>query len=210
MSPRVPTAFRPLESEHGIRRAATSVPSFLSSYDDPYATERLELLSRLEQRWCPARPFTCSESISKTENTASSHYGSDGYAAPVPRRSFVLNGNGSSSTLVSPTGSVRQSMSSPVDEDAACLELRGIFGHCSSGDSVNRPLSRSSSATLSQNGGIMAAVTTGQSGARSSVSSMDHHDMGFFPLEEIVVSSGSPISRSGNPMPLDAGFGAVY
>ncbi|KAJ1672186.1 hypothetical protein GGF44_002995 [Coemansia sp. RSA 1694] len=166
MSPRVPTAFRPLEttfsfdSEPILRRATTSVPSM--SYEAP---ERLELLSRLEQRWCPSRPATCGPARSSS------------CVAPVPRRSFGSRPASSSSVSLS-----------SFDEDAACLELRGIFGH---GEEVGS--SRSSSATLSPYG-------------RRSVSPGDG---GFFPLEEIVVNSHSPISRASNPMPLDLGFGAV-
>ncbi|KAJ2824026.1 hypothetical protein FBU31_004101 [Coemansia sp. 'formosensis'] len=173
MSPRVPTAFRPLETSFSyddeepiMRRAATSVPCESGGY--PYAPERLELLSRLEQRWCPSRPATCGPARSKT------------CVAPVPRRSFGSRPSSSSSVSLS-----------SFDEDAACLELRGIFGL---GEDVS--LSRSSSATLSPYGRRSATPTSA--------------DGGFFPLEEIVVNSHSPISRASNPMPLDLGFGSVY
>ncbi|KAJ2863358.1 hypothetical protein GGH94_003674 [Coemansia aciculifera] len=175
MSPRVPTAFRPLETsflfdeEPIMRRAATSVPLSMS-YDgsDPYAPERLQLLSRLEQRWCPSRPATCGPPRSST------------CVAPVPRRSFGSRPSSSSSVSLS-----------SFDEDAACLELRGIFGH---GEEVSS--SRSSSATLSPYGRRSVTPTSA--------------DGGFFPLEEIVVNSHSPISRASNPMPLDLGFGSAY
>ncbi|KAI8321941.1 hypothetical protein GQ54DRAFT_311377 [Martensiomyces pterosporus] len=175
MSARVPTAFRPLETtrsfESSPRRATTTVPSL---YGDSYDHERLQLLSRLEQRWCPSRPATCRPR-------------SD-CVAPVPRRCFVPCG-GSSSRPAS-SSSVA---SSPVDDDAACMELRGIFGHADTVPSA----SRSSSATSSMYASSSADETAGS-------------DYGFFPLEEIIVRSCSPISRSGNPMPLDAGFGASY
>ncbi|KAJ1966215.1 hypothetical protein GGI12_000237 [Dipsacomyces acuminosporus] len=180
MSPRVPTAFRPLETTNAAvvdspRRATTTVPQ---SYGDSYDIERLQLLSRLEQRWCPSRPATCRPR-------------SD-CVAPVPRRCFVAcNGQGGGR----PTSSTSLVSSSPVDEDAACMELRGIFGHADFAPSA----SRSSSATSS----VYAASTASDDAANSS-------DYGLFPLEEIIVRSCSPISRSGNPMPLDAGFGTTY
>ncbi|KAJ1999152.1 hypothetical protein GGI04_004696 [Coemansia thaxteri] len=143
------------------------------SNSDLYGQERLQLLSRLEQRWCPSRPATCGPGSGST------------CVAPVPRRSYTAGGGHSSRPASS------SSSSSPFDEGAAWLELRGIFGH---GEEVT--LSRSSSATLSPYG------------RRSVSASSVDHEMVFFPLEEIVVSSQSPISRSGNPMPLDLGFGA--
>ncbi|KAJ2821345.1 hypothetical protein IWW50_004674 [Coemansia erecta] len=176
MSPRVRTAFRPLETTSsfeshegvGLRRAATSVPS-LSSYSgspsDPYAQERLQLLSRLEQRWCPSQ---ASVTLTQRGNCF----------APVPRRNHL-----SSSPSSRPTSS-----SSLVEDDLASVELRGILG---SFDSAPSPNSRSSSA--------------------SSMSFMPiDHEMDLFPLEEIVVRKASPITRSGNPMPLNASFGSEF
>ncbi|KAI9502314.1 hypothetical protein GGI25_006135 [Coemansia spiralis] len=101
-------------------------------------------------------------------------------AAPVPRRMYSSS---SSSSLGS-----RQSPELHMMESDACMELRGIFGYSSD----QLPLTGMRS----------------PSSASSSFSASD--DCGFFPLEEIVVRADSPISRSGNPMPLDAGFGATF
>ncbi|KAJ2809331.1 hypothetical protein H4R20_000234 [Coemansia guatemalensis] len=178
MSTRVRTAFRPLETTASfdakesveLRRAATSVPSMYYGSNDACAPERLQLLSRLEQRWCSFQPLkTCSKR-------------SD-CVAPVPRRQYSYSSSDSRPT----------SSGSLVEDDLACMELRGIFGH---GDAAAASASRSSSASSS-------STFTGPG------VSMDH-EMGLFPLEEIIVRAPSPISRSGNPMPLDAGFGAAF
>ncbi|KAJ1951454.1 hypothetical protein FBU59_000144 [Linderina macrospora] len=158
MSPRVPTAFRPLETTASFespRRATTTVPSFYGDYSCDFS-----VLSRLEERWCPSRPATCRPR-------------SD-CVAPVPRRGFA------------PCRPSSSSSSSLVDDDAACMELRSIFGHAD----IEPSSSRSSS--------LYAPSVEGQS------------DPGFFPLEEIVVRSCSPISRSSNPMPMNEGFGASF
>ncbi|KAJ2779310.1 hypothetical protein H4R18_004081 [Coemansia javaensis] len=185
MSPRVRTAFRPLELSQSpfeaadavaLRRAATSAPSAAHYYaagDLYYAPERLELLSRLEQRWCAPQ-----QSLSKS----SSHCAA-GCVAPVPRRHYSQS---STSSRPSSSGSF-------VSDDAASLELRGILGHA---DGPAASPSRSSSAS--------SATYTAP---YSSLASADHDT--FHPLEEIVVRSGSPIPRPGNPMPLDVGFGAA-
>ncbi|KAJ2763570.1 hypothetical protein IWQ56_004812 [Coemansia nantahalensis] len=180
MPPRVRTAFRPLEMTSpfdsidamALRRAATSVPALSHHSVDPYAPERLQLLSRLEQRWCTSLP--------------SSKSGACGDCfAPVPRRTYSPSNAGSrptsSSSLVEPL----------VENDPASLELRGILGLADSG--VASP-SRSSSAS---------------SASSWNLSTSPFHETMIHPLEEIVVRSGSPILRSGNPMPLDAGFGVV-
>ncbi|KAJ2847717.1 hypothetical protein IWW36_003713 [Coemansia brasiliensis] len=171
MSSRVRTAFRPLEKNvsqesTGIRRAATSVPSLSYVGGTDYAQERLELLSRLEQRWCSSKPFDCCPGSS--------------CVAPVPRRTY----SSSSNSRPSSSGSL-------VEDDLACMELRGILGNI---EGVASPGSRSSSASSASTGPFLA---------------MDQ-EMDLFPLEEIVVPGPSPITRSGNPMPLDAGFGAAF
>ncbi|KAJ2355324.1 hypothetical protein H4S01_006926, partial [Coemansia sp. RSA 2610] len=152
--------FRPLETMgfEGLRRAATSAPAF----GEAYAEERLQLLSRLEQRWSGGRPES-----GGARSTC---------VAPVPRRNYSAGASRPSSS-----GSL-------VDDDLASLELRGIF----SVDGAASPASRSSSAT-----------------SACSAPPADH-DLDLFPLEEIVVPTLSPITRSANPMPLDAGFGAPF
>ncbi|KAJ2451867.1 hypothetical protein EV183_003329 [Coemansia sp. RSA 2336] len=154
MSTRVRTAFRPLERESSGLRRATSVPH------GAYEQERLELLSRLEQRWSSSKPFAGCPGNS--------------CVAPVPRRTYS-----------------RPSSSSSQVEDMACMELRGILG---SMEGATSPGSRSSSASSASTGPFLAM----------------EQEMDLFPLEEIVVPGPSPITRSGNPMPLDAGFGAAF
>ncbi|KAJ1731643.1 hypothetical protein H4S06_006923 [Coemansia sp. BCRC 34490] len=189
MSPRVPTAFRPLETTSSVfdvpstmRRAATAVPSHYSS-NEFFAQERLMRLSRLEKRWCASQGFGGS-------------LRSD-CAAPVPRRCYAPSSCSSSGSLSRPSSS-DMVPASPVDENDACKELRGIFGYSDHSlpltSTMRSPSSSSSSAS---------------SAHRMSSLSVDG-DFGFFPLEEIIVRPGSPISRSGNPMPLDAGFGANF
>ncbi|KAJ1725763.1 hypothetical protein LPJ53_000024 [Coemansia erecta] len=180
MSPRVPTAFRPLETTSSFespvpRRTATVQPSssassFLCSdfSSESYAQERLQLLSRLEQRWYPARPNSCNPR-------------SD-CVAPVPRKSFT-----SSSSFGSRPPS---SSGTFVDDDAACLELRGIF----SCDKLTTPSSRSSSA----------------SSTASTFAMSYESDSGLFPLEEIVIPPQTPPMRSMNTMPLNSGFGRAF
>ncbi|KAJ2726427.1 hypothetical protein GGI07_000565 [Coemansia sp. Benny D115] len=166
MSPRVPTAFRPLETTSSMglfeapvpRRTATAAPV------DRYAQERLQLLSRLEQRWYPARPSSCAPRSN--------------CVAPVPTKSFVGSRPMSASS----------SQSDVSEDDAACLELRGILGYVGQGPAS----SRSSSATSS-----------------FYAESVDS-DMGLFPLEEIVVCPHTPPMRSHNPVPLNSSFGGIY
>ncbi|KAJ1662982.1 hypothetical protein IW140_004708 [Coemansia sp. RSA 1813] len=189
MSPRVPTAFRPLETTSSVfdvpstvRRAATAVPSHYSS-NELFAQERLMRLSRLEKRWCASQ-------------------GSGGClrsdcAAPVPRRSYAPSSYSSSSGSLTRPSSSDMLPASPVDDNDACKELRGIFGY----SDHSLPLSSSMRSPSSS--------SSHSSSHRMSSLSVDG-DFGFFPLEEIIVRPGSPISRSGNPMPLDAGFGATY
>ncbi|KAJ2156951.1 hypothetical protein GGF46_004845 [Coemansia sp. RSA 552] len=180
MSPRVRTAFRPLETTASfeahesvsLRRAATSVPSFSYYGGDGCAPERLQLLSRLEQRWCPSRPSsTCNQRAA--------------CAAPVPLRQYAPSASGSSRP---------SSSSSLVEEESlACMELRGILGYL---DENVPASSRSSSASSSTHSAQLMPLPD--------------HEVGLFPLEEIVVGPCSPITRSANPMPLDAGFGAAF
>ncbi|KAJ1731691.1 hypothetical protein LPJ61_002409 [Coemansia biformis] len=178
MSSRVRTAFRPLEMSSSfdscdgmpMRRAATSVPSLSHHHSDSYGPERFELLSRLEQRWCVSLPSSKSGAFSSC------------CVAPVPRRNYSPSNSGSRPT----------SASSLVDDDLACLELRGILGHADSGAASPSRSSSASSSTCTS----------------APFMAMDH-ELVLHPLEEIVVRSGSPILRSGNPMPLDAGFGAA-
>ncbi|KAJ2855121.1 hypothetical protein GGI22_004253 [Coemansia erecta] len=186
MSPRVPTAFRPLETTASVfdapsttRRAATAAPSHYYSSNEFFAQERLMRLSRLEKRWCASQG-------------AGGCMRSD-CAAPVPRRSFAP----SSYSSTSHSSSSDMLPASPIDENDACKELRGIFGY----SDQSLPLSSSMRSPSSN--------SSHSSNNRMSSLSVDG-DYGFFPLEEIIVRPGSPISRSGNPMPLDAGFGAAY
>ncbi|KAJ1879412.1 hypothetical protein LPJ57_002850 [Coemansia sp. RSA 486] len=139
MSTRVPTAFRPLETTSSFaavevpvpRRTATALPASSSYYNDSfydsYAQERMQLLSRLEQRWYPVRASSCSPR-------------SD-CVAPVPRRGFAPSFNASR-----PSSSSSSAALEPlVAEDAACMELRGIL--CL--DRHLQPTSRASSASSS-------------------------------------------------------------
>ncbi|KAJ1812063.1 hypothetical protein LPJ56_004043 [Coemansia sp. RSA 2599] len=122
MSSRVPTAFRPLETTSSFaaveapvpRRTATALPASYhsDSFYDAYAQERLQLLSRLEQRWYPVRASSCSPR-------------SD-CVAPVPRRSYAPSFT--SSRPSSSSSSFSSAALEPlVAEDAACMELRGIL-----------------------------------------------------------------------------------
>ncbi|KAJ1763780.1 hypothetical protein GGH19_003401 [Coemansia sp. RSA 1807] len=167
---RVRTAFRPLETTSsfesvGLRRAATSVPSMASYSHDSYAHERMQLLSRLEQRWSPS-----GQSASRGQRSSC--------VAPVPRKNYAAN-----SSRPSSSGSL-------VEDEMACVELRGIFGSFDATPSLG---SRSSSASSDSTGPLMAI-----------------DEMELFPLEEIIVPRASPIPRSGNPMPLNASFGAAF
>ncbi|KAJ2538350.1 hypothetical protein EV175_006488 [Coemansia sp. RSA 1933] len=188
MSPRVPTAFRPLETTSSVfdasstmRRAATAVPSHYSS-NEFFAQERLQRLSRLEKRWCAS------------QGSSGGCMRSD-CAAPVPRRSYAPSSY--SSVSLSCPSSSDMLPASPVDDNDACKELRGIFGYSDQ------------SLPLQSNMRSPSSSSSHSSNHRMSSLSVDG-DFGFFPLEEIIVRPGSPISRSGNPMPLDAGFGTAY
>ncbi|KAJ1893459.1 hypothetical protein LPJ66_005746 [Kickxella alabastrina] len=193
MSARVPTAFRPLETNKSFgvfeapvpRRTATAAPSSIyygtgSSIDtDSYAQERMQLLSRLEQRWYPVRPSTC--------NPCSS---SD-CAQPIPRRSYPSSFSGMNSAGTSRPSSSSSQVDLFAAEDAACMELRGIFG--------NSEFTGSASRSSSANSSIMDVSSR----------SFDS-DMGLFPLEEIIVCPQTPPMRSHNPVPLNTGFGRGY
>ncbi|KAJ1642828.1 hypothetical protein LPJ64_005351 [Coemansia asiatica] len=146
MSSRVPTAFRPLETTSSFaaveapvpRRTATTLPASYdsdSSYDS-YAQERLQLLSRLEQRWYPVRASSCSPRSSDC-------------VAPVPRRSYAPSFSSSRPSSSSSSGAALEPL---VAEDAACMELRGILCLDKHPHATSRASSASSSFCGSQPG----------------------------------------------------------
>ncbi|KAJ1918987.1 hypothetical protein H4219_002245 [Mycoemilia scoparia] len=200
---RVATAFRPFPQSHtdsemgysrhgnsnmdstGIRRANTTLPLSHEECMLLLSQERVKSLSTLQQQWFPCEYI-------KTHPA--------GIPAPMPQRHTTIP-----DVIPKRSSSVPERSGSPtctlVDVDAACMELRGIFGKPKFRSSDQRPGSSSSQDTAYESPiASVSPVSSVGSPNNQVYSTPSPH-----PLLEIVIPP-SPISRCDNPAPRDIAY----